>query len=270
MARTPQGEALTRSYRQQNLALRAGTLAAFLRLWSALDLTRPETFGAWLRAVSLLIRRDRATAAGLASVYYRQFRQSEGIPGTPRILLAGDLPDELVETSMRVTTTVAYGRGRRSGQNHRQAVENAFVQSAGSVTKLVLNAGRDTIEDTAEADRTALGWMRVASPTCCAFCAMLASRGPVYKDDSFDLSDPRFVGRGEVKVHDWCTCSAEPVYSRDTALPETSQRYAQLWADSTTGYSGVDALNAFRRALGASRRTATEPTGVPTELDEAA
>ncbi|MGY1440156.1 VG15 protein [Streptomyces reniochalinae] len=33
-------------------------------------------------------------------------------------------------------------------------------------------------------DRRCIGWRRVASGSCCSFCAMLASRGAVYKDQS--------------------------------------------------------------------------------------
>jgi hypothetical protein len=56
---------------------------------------------------------------------------------------------------------------------------------------------------------------------------MLMSRGIVYKEDSFDDSDPRFFGPGDAKIHDHCGGSLAPAYDR-TLSPEL-QKFKDLW-----------------------------------------
>src|SRR5690606_32229579 len=123
------------------------------------------------------------------------------------------------------------------------AARTAEAGSAAAAMRHALNGGREAIIRSVNADRLALGHARATSGNPCSFCAMLASRGPVFKDDGFDRSDPRFSGPGEAKVHDNCTCSLEPVYHRDTGWPPGSERYRDLWkqakaeeGDTTTNF----------------------------------
>lgn len=104
-----------------------------------------------------------------------------------------------------------------------------------------MRGGWDTIEESVRSDRRALGWQRVTSGDPCAFCAMVASRGPIYKEDTVDF-----------EAHDHCSCEPEPVYSEsvfeDRSLwPETSRRLRDTWDEVASG--AEDPLNAFRRAL---------------------
>jgi len=93
----------------------------------------------------------------------------------------------------------------------------------------VADAGRDTIKDIAtNQDSQALGWVRVTQPRCCYFCAMLASRGPVYGEGSFGNSNKWFDGDGPAKVHDSCNCSLALVYS-DRAWPSRSVKLQEAW-----------------------------------------
>jgi hypothetical protein len=78
---------------------------------------------------------------------------------------------------------------------------------------------------------------------------MLASRGldgGIYLRDSFDLSDPRFVGDGTAKVHDHCGCSLKPVYTRGDAILADNQKYVDMWAEFS-GQGDADMLTNFRR-----------------------
>lgn len=79
---------------------------------------------------------------------------------------------------------------------------------------------------------------------------MLASRGGVYSRRSVDFP-----------AHDGCSCSAEPVWSREQEPPEVLA-LRRLWEESTAGLSGRDALNAFRRAL-EGRPARPVPAAVP-------
>lgn len=194
-------DALTRRYREQNLALRAQTLRDLQRIWPALDWRRLEdTYPAWFSAAAALVARDRVRTAGLASLYLKAHRLAAGIPGTPQIRLAGPVDGAQLDTSLRVTTLVAIKRSTLAGKPAEAAMRNAFVTSSGAATRIVLDAGRDTIRQTTTTDPRTRGWARVTSGGC-AFCEMLAGRGSVYTESSADFAS-----------HDHCACSAEPVY----------------------------------------------------------
>lgn len=194
-------DTLTRNYRAQNIALRAQTIRDLQKLWPALDWRDLDrTYPAWFAGASALIARDRTRSAGLASLYLKAHRLQAGIPGEPAVRLAGAAPAEQVATALRVTTLVALKRSAFAGKTAEMAMRDAFVQSSGAATRLVLDAGRDTIRQTTAADPRTAGWRRVTSGGC-DFCRMLAGRGEVYTEASADFAS-----------HDHCACSAEPVY----------------------------------------------------------
>jgi len=96
---------------------------------------------------------------------------------------------------------------------------------------------------------TAAGcYLRVTDADPCYFCAMLASRGPVYDEDSFDDSNPRFFGPGDYKVHDHCNCTLEPLYYSDAKAAGRAEEFEALWRTSGATKSGREAIREFRRA----------------------
>lgn len=119
----------------------------------------------------------------------------------------------------------------------------AISDTAGALARHVEQSGRDTVITATRLDPVALGWARVPTGReTCAFCWMLASRGPVYgtAESAGDMTT----------WHDRCDCQTVPVFRRDDWDGRAGFLAAQqLWRDATTGYSGRDALNAFRRAL---------------------
>lgn len=170
--------------------------------------------------------------------------------------------DAPVEATLRTTGphTIKYRIGR--GQSPEQAGRAALVEASGAARRIVGDGGRDTLLTVVRHDRLALGWVRVTDGDPCAFCAMLASRGPVYKTGSFAESDPRFVGPGPVKVHDHCGCTVAPVFSREDALPGRSREFQRLWNDHIQGKYDFesrpgrqsDAERAWRRVYEAQRK----------------
>jgi hypothetical protein len=120
----------------------------------------------------------------------------------------------------------------------------------GSLDTLVLNIGRDTITANTERDRHARGWARIPEPGCCYFCALLAVRGAVYKDGSFDDANARFLPHldtpSDVKTHDHCRCHVEPVF---TAYEPSAQirEWQALYRDRVQG--GADLLRTWRRVF---------------------
>jgi len=112
-----------------------------------------------------------------------------------------------------------------------QALDLSADDAAGAAAKLSAEGGREQVKATVAQDRRAMGWIRITRGVgTCYFCAMLASRGPVYAGDSFDESDARFEGPGQHKVHDNCSCSLRPVFTRSTAeIPQWNFDQIDAW-----------------------------------------
>ena len=119
----------------------------------------------------------------------------------------------------------------------------------GSVDRMVLDTGRDTITGAVEQDPQARAWARSIGLSACSFCAMLATRGAVYKEDSFRRSDRKFSGKvSTIKVHDHCHCFPTPVFG--VYEPTAHVRRLQAdWARVTKGRSGRDARLAWRQHI---------------------
>lgn len=193
---------LTRMHRRQQLALRAATKREFLTLWPALEWERLDaTYPDFAARVALLVATNRRTGMGLAAAYLRAFRVASGLPGDVQIVLPAALPIEQVRESLRVTSVVSAKAAAKNGATASTAMTNALSSSSGAVARLVLNAGREAITATTEADPRAAGWRRVLGGAGCDFCRMLAGRGGVYGEQT-----------GDFEAHDHCGCSTAPVY----------------------------------------------------------
>lgn len=239
---------LTESYRQAALALRAAAVRDVLRIWPLFNVADLETsWPALQAALEALVATRRRDAAGLAASYLRGFRGLEGVTGDLAVVLADKYDPEALRVSLAVTGPVTAKRSLALGATETVAAQSAAVAVSGAVSRHILNGGRETILRAVQTDAKALGYMRVTSGKACAFCAMLASRGPVYK--SSVTAGARGSGN---RYHDHCGCSVEPVYSRHAAVPAASQRFEQLWIQSTAGLSGQEARNAFRVAYEAT------------------
>lgn len=231
MARTREGALLTELHRRRTLSLRAETMkdvVRFYRLWSLKD---PATYEAMEQALIMVARTRGMQAAALAANYYEAFRAFEVPAGRLiSIPLAAPPPDEQIRAAIGATARAGVLNGLQAGKTLEQAMANGLVMVSGSVSRLALNVGRDTIQEQVKRDPKALGWSRVTSGDACAFCAMLASRGPVYKEDTVDFES-----------HDHCSCGSEPHYE-GSSWPPHSVAYRELWDETGS-------LNNFRQAL---------------------
>ena len=112
---------------------------------------------------------------------------------------------------------------------------------AGGVQRIVANADRDTITESARRDPHTVRYARHASANACAFCAMVASRGAVYRSEAS-------AGEGR-KYHDKCHCIAVPVWDGGSYQPAP---YVKAWesAYKNAGTSDTSAaLAAMRESL---------------------
>jgi hypothetical protein len=194
---------LTQQHRAQQLLLRRTTVGQVKRIWPMLDWARLDaTYPVFAATAARLVEQNRRTSGGLTAGYLRAFRTASGIPGEARATLGG---------SLRATTIAAIKTAAANGIAADIAMANGLTQASGAVARLVLDGGRETFMGTIQNDSAASGWQRVLGGAGCDFCAMLADRGAVYKEDTADFAS-----------HDHCGCSAEPSYG---GSPRTVKAY---------------------------------------------
>lgn len=265
---TAESVELTERHRLEQARLRAITGADLATILPLLDWE--DLQGSWEsveRLIVRLIEERRAESAATAMEFYGAVRSAEQI-AEPFVPAAADELDlsKLVR-NLRITGPGHAGRALYRGDLN--VPQSTFVSLEGEVSRNVLNGGRSATLNTLRGDKQVVGWVRITDGNPCAFCAMLASRGPVYKsrqtatagiranrDRRGQSSSNYFVRKSksgatinDFQAHPHCGCTAKPVYAADDPWPDRNQRFRELWDDSTQGFSGRDALNAFRRAL---------------------
>ena len=270
-----QGDVLVEAHRRAQTQLSLVTAAAMLRLWPLLRADDVDgSTERWLSLVLLVVRTQWAQSALLANSYLTAHRTIELGVGVPTLRLppVPVMDERQVITSMmtlgpvRVRQEIAkviakaqiskVGDGGApplnptipSGLRIPLAKDQAIARAvAGSAVRHARNGGRDAIDNAIKNDQRVIGYVRVTDGSPCFFCAMIASRGPVYQEDSFEDSYPRFHGPGDQKVHDSCGCDLKPLYRRDSADLAESNRYSDLWTQASKGRSGKDAVRQFRQ-----------------------
>lgn len=240
MASSPSAAQLTEGHRLAQARLAAQTVRLMRSSWPLLDPTDIDgTVGRWLRVTVPLVQRQRRQSILLAGAYLRAFRAVElGMDAGYVPVL--DVPDELqaIITSLTVTGPVAIKRAMKRMVALQAATTTAEAASSASAMRHALNGGREVIIRSVEADRRALGWARVVSGKPCPWCLMLASRGPVYREETAGF-----------EAHDNCSCSAEPVYHADAAWPPGAREAQDLWRQAKA--EGGDTFANFRRLVAA-------------------
>lgn len=225
--------------------------AGLWALWASGDAQQRQT---WLTQNVRLIRewRSRSESRGLrfARDAFRLDKRRDLAPHGP----IQHQPDHVLVRDLLDRSAGVYKRARLLGLDDFQASEKARDATLVSGGRNVQAGGRDAIEQTNQA----IGWMRVSDGDPCYFCALLISRGAVYKSANTagrDAND-RFIGDGMFKFHDSCGCTVLPIYSRTDFMSDDATRFRALYDEHTAHLSGADARNAFRKALEASRLAA--------------
>ncbi len=244
MARSEAGRLLTERHRQAQLQVRARALRDYLRLWPLWE-GDEESFAQMITAALVIVRAYHGLSSTLAASYFQSYRLAEEVRGEATARMAGPINEGKVVAGLIVTGRDAVAAALDAGRPPQEAREKALGRTSGSVTRQVLGGGRETILRSVAEDREALGWGRVTDGDPCAFCAMLAGRGPVYEQDTVGF-----------EAHDGCGCGAEPVYFRDAPWPGRGAEFRDMYNEAhllarqegtmATGTSN-DLLNTFRR-----------------------
>lgn len=244
MASTVEARRLTETHRLAQARMGVETVRGMTARWGLLDARDlTGTTSRWLSGVVPYVQAQRMRSAVLAASYLRAYRMLElGDLEGFELEMAGPADLDMLATSLTVTGPV-----RLRSQMHRglrDAALAANLASARAAMRHVGDGGRDTVLGTVRADSRAAGWARVTSGAPCAFCAMLASRGPVYKT----RETAAFQAHPDA-VHDNDACTFEPVYIADAQWPPLSRMFRDLWDESTAGLGGAEARRAFAAAL---------------------
>ena len=155
-----------------------------------------------------------SVSSTVAADWFDEIRETSNVPGVFRSFAADAVPAVQVAGSTGWALSTSDGLAALLGVSDR----------------LIKQAGRDTIAFNVDRDARA-SYARVPRGDTCAFCLMLASRGPVY-------GSKRSAGEGN-KYHSDCDCVAVPIY-RDTDLPsgydprKLSEVYAKGVAEAGT------------------------------------
>lgn len=177
-------------------------------------------------------------------------------------------PDDERDDEAAITSLIATGVSRAYDLSERGRLDDpdflADLESAGrgasqAADMQAIRSGRDIINGASQRDERALGWARVTDGDPCHFCAMLASRGAVYRsreaagatsNDGVLPNSPERLQR----YHPSCHCQVVPIYSRDQFWVPGSRELHEEWQRVARGLSGDDALRAWRRHIEAQRR----------------
>lgn len=237
MARTPEGEALTRIHRRRQLAVRAAGVSDLSRMWRGVDPTDlSTTMPTFVVAATVAVDARHQQSHSVAARYFRQFRTVEQISGpAPDIAPAVRVPDDVIQAQVRGAALSGVVNARRRGFSPSAAAANGFVKVAGTVTSLILDGGRQALMSGVSRDEQVEGWQRVTADEPCEFCLMLAMRGPVFSASTVDF-----------EAHDHCGCMAEPVYQGSASTPVV-ERLRDEWHRVAEGLSETEAAKAWRR-----------------------
>lgn len=128
----------------------------------------------------------------------------------------------------------------------QQAHADAGRRQAATAERISMNAARGLVYNLGEVDQRVMGWVRYSTTgTPCGWCAMLISRGPVYK------TAKAATYHEHDEYHDNCHCIAVPVFSQEqyesSQLFALNREYSVLWPRVTQGLGGKDAISAWRR-----------------------
>lgn len=243
-----QEQRLAEAHRTSQIRLAAALArlvgSTYRRTVTPATLQRPIV-DSFIADVAPLILAYRDRSASLARTYYGRAVGAAGPDPDP-------LERDVVETSLIVTGWAQTLERLEAGQDPAEAIEKSLAGVVGSSLRHARNGGRTVIRNGVKRDT--LGWYRVTGAKPCYFCAMLASAGARYDEDSFDRSDPRWEGPGGAKVHDNCSCDLAPLRSREQQPADFNLEMSALWEAVTRDdagrivLSGQDAVRAFRRA----------------------
>jgi hypothetical protein len=221
---------LAKSYRDDQLALGQSVSAGIRALWgSHIDpAAMADSWGSLRKLIFGLVDNHYQASAASAARYYQQSRviSDLGHFAVPQVHLDQDYLARSLDSQ---TLGSFFHQVKELDTQEAADISGRAAEASGS--RLAMRGGRDTITQATIADPHALGWERIISAGACGFCAMLASRGAVYKERSVQF-----------RAHDHCTCTAQVIFE---GQEPTGKVLTEEWRKVTAGKSGAAARSAW-------------------------
>lgn len=193
---------LARAHAQAQRRIGIDTVRTVLNAWQLLDLERlDDTTADWMDVVVPIVNDAGRRSAQLAAGYFQANRMLAGFTDqfAPPIATVNE---QALRTSLLVTGPVSVKQAMTRGIDLATAGDVASARSAASAMRHAMDAGRETVLESARSDRKVVGYARMTtSDKPCEFCEMLADRGAVYGSDTADF-----------QAHDGCGCQPVPAY----------------------------------------------------------
>jgi hypothetical protein len=249
MSPQPSSQQQVQDQQAAQAGLTAVLLAAMAKAWPLVDLADlKRSLPQYEAAVASLVFTYGRASATLGTRFYQQQRAVAGIPGRFPVTPADPASIEQVAKSIEWAT-----KGLWSAEPDLAAVKSL---TNGVAQKLVMQPSRNTLIDAIERDTKCRGWARVARPDGCSFCALLSTRGAVYKTEQ-----SASVTKSGTAYHDHCHCLPVPVFADHYEPPAHVREWQRIYQDAPYGKNAAQARNNFRVALAEhrARQYASEP-----------
>lgn len=219
------------------------------------------TLDVLVSAIYSIVETYGAMSGDIATDFYRRERRAQGVLGrfSPRI---AELPPlEQVEKSVEWASKDILTRPERERTDEREDdepdddeessledllreldeeedLDAAATKLQGVTDKMILDVGRNTLLENIERDRQAKAWARIPEANCCAFCALLSTRGAVYKTEE----------TASFEAHDHCRCNVEPLFGEHYEMTAQVREWEALYKKATSeAPPGANKINEFRR-----------------------
>lgn len=235
---TGQAATLNREHRRKQQAIRVSTTQEVTRAWEEIfdvnDVNR--SFRALERELTPIIMTGNLESAQTAATFFKLYRTTLLGGNAPSFNpVRADEPDiDRVKYVLGYSGRIGVLKSIKVGKSPAQAARAGLVNTIGDSTRLVSEGGRQTVARSTVLDPQAKGYERVTGGDSCAFCSMLAARGPVFTKDSVDF-----------QAHRYCACEGAPVFGKWTPSQQ-QQEWRDLYSETARGSSNP--VKAFRDA----------------------
>lgn len=212
-------------------AVQIGLGIAFDRALSpaALD----ATFPTYLRSALALVSTGRRRAYSTALSYYGEAKRGAGFSATLPAIQQPQLDLFEATQALLLNGPVSVKKQLASGVGLSEALRTAKGQTLRAGKRLTLGSARESLITLSKKDEDALGWARVSDGQPCHFCAMLVSRGPVYKEQT-----------AHFEAHNGCGCSVRVFFKgeADGGWSPDAKALRELWDSPEAAKLGWRAL----------------------------
>lgn len=220
----------------QHYATVAGLNAALVNALRRLPPPGRVPTSTYLTQVAALVHFYSQAAISLSRDHYIDMRALAGVTAAFTVPVVDPPSTEAAQAAI----VAALAGADLAPDLDEPAIATAVQNLIEGITQLlVTEAGQDAIWTALEEDPRSVGWARVVRPGACAFCRMLATRGPVYRTErsaSFLAHHADEHGGGD------CQCGVEPLFKKDYVAPDHVKSDQQTWSETGNLYD-------FRRAI---------------------